>query len=336
MLTISALGLLLVVSLLLSAGFLKIGALLVKASRTSYSLALVCMLVIAVANAAVAVFSVYLPRWLNPGDESLELAVSLLALIGQFVLAGNLVRWFLGTTFSRGCLAFLVAMLFMGLTLPFAFLVFRPYVAEGFIAPTNNMAPTILGWHREGICPHCGRTMIVGASVPNERDQRPADEWEPIGICLSCKKAGKNKSLQPKVCPPDRFMVSKFQAPRRWDMVMFRSPEHPELRYVNRLVGLPGEEVFLEDGAVWINGARITPPPDLASLEYGTVVSHDMPIRVGTRSEPMHLKEGECCLLGEFSMDSSDSRFRGPVPMANIEGVVAFCYWPLSRLHLWN
>jgi signal peptidase I len=336
MLTLLALGLVFVVSLLLAAGFLKAGARLVKASRTNYSLALVCMLAIAVGNAAVGVFSIYLPGWLNPGDHSLEMAISLAALAGQLALASLLIRWFLGTTFLRGCLAFIVAMLSTGLTLAFAFLVFRPYVAEAFIQSTNSMAPTLLGWHREGICPHCGGTTIVGASAPNEPVQRPADEWEPVGMCLTCKKAGKVKSLQPRVCPPDGFMVSKFQSPRRWDMVMFRSPKNPELRYVNRLVGLPGEEVFLEDGGVWINGVRISSPPELAALEYVTVVSHDMPINVGTRGEPIHLKEGECCLLGDFSMESADSRFRGPVPMANIEGVVAFCYQPLSRLHLWR
>ncbi|HEV8060225.1 MAG TPA: signal peptidase I [Gemmataceae bacterium] len=294
------------------------------------------MTAILVVNFAMAFLAGSLPDLLNPGDESLAQFVSFAALAGQAAIACLLIRTMLGTTFRRAFLAFLVALIPSVFMVLFVFLVFLPYVAEGFVVPNNSMAPTIVGWHRESICPRCGGVLIVPASAPEEESQRPADEIEPVGICVRCQKSGKAQLVQLAVCKPDRIMVNKLQSPGRWDLVAFRSPERPGFKYIQRLVGLPGEEVFLEEGAIWINEVKINPPAEIAPLEFVTVVSHGMPINIGTRAEPMRLKENECCLLGDFSMESLDSRFRGPVPVSNIEGVVGLRYWPLSRLHVWR
>ena len=60
----------------------------------------------------------------------------------------------------------------------------------------------------------------------------------------------------------DRILVMKFpydmpflpgsSRPQRWDVVVFRYPEEPEVSYIKRLVGLPGEEMRIYFGDVYI------------------------------------------------------------------------------------
>src|SRR5262249_22867566 len=40
--------------------------------------------------------------------------------------------------------------------------------------------------------------------------------------------------------------------PKRWDVVVFRYPEEPEVSYIKRLVGLPGETIRIQHGNVYI------------------------------------------------------------------------------------
>ena len=43
--------------------------------------------------------------------------------------------------------------------------------------------------------------------------------------------------------PYDMPFLPGASAPERWDVVVFRYPEEPEVSYIKRLVGLPGEEL---------------------------------------------------------------------------------------------
>lgn len=79
----------------------------------------------------------------------------------------------------------------------------------------------------------------------------------------------------------DRILVNKFifgpripftnvrilhlNAPSRWDIVVFRSPDPADNGkvLVKRVAGLPGEEVGIYDGALYVNGERVEPPEPL-------------------------------------------------------------------------
>jgi len=64
-------------------------------------------------------------------------------------------------------------------------LLLRSFLAEAFVIPTGSMATTLLGYHRDVICPECGEHFPVNAS--KEADP---DEGEPqtlIGCeCPNC------------------------------------------------------------------------------------------------------------------------------------------------------
>src|SRR5262245_16070839 len=41
---------------------------------------------------------------------------------------------------------------------------FRTFEAEAFVIPTGSMAPTLMGRHKDVVCPHCGYEYRAGAS----------------------------------------------------------------------------------------------------------------------------------------------------------------------------
>jgi type IV secretory pathway protease TraF len=108
------------------------------------------------------------------------------------------------------------------------------------------------------------------------------------------------------------------------------------------LVGSPGEELFIRDGAIWINGERLEPPVDLKHIHYlMTIDAVGRPMH--SAADPQHpakLGPDEYFVLGDFSAVAFDSRFwdQGApnhppfaVPESNILGVVTHTYWPPSR-----
>jgi signal peptidase I len=212
-------------------------------------------------------------------------------------------------------------------------LVIRPFVFEAFSMPTNPMAPTLVGKHLQGVCPQCGAKMF-GASMQKEyispTETMICENFHTTDLPVTGLPSG----------PQDRFMVAKFLRPQRWDLAVFRVPHNPGTQYCKRVVGLPGESVFIEDGAVWIDGKKLQPPESLKGLQYVTEVEDWMPEMWGTRDAPAILGEDDYFVLGDFSENSNDSRFwqegatgHPPyaVPADHMRGVASHIYWPPSR-----
>jgi signal peptidase I len=135
--------------------------------------------------------------------------------------------------------------------------------AEGFVIPTGSMAPTLMGRHKEITCPDCGYVYTVNADREAEPDRSgrgsPRIAW---GTCENCRCEA------PVADAPsfsgDRIYVMKegvsipfLEAAgrvklRRWDVAVFKLPEEPEVRYIKRLVGMPGEVLRIQGGDIWV------------------------------------------------------------------------------------
>ncbi len=132
--------------------------------------------------------------------------------------------------------------------------VFRAYVVEAFVIPTGSMAPTLLGRHLDITCEQCGYAYDV--DVP-EGARRSV-------LCPMCRY---DNSIESGTRPRggDRILVHKFvyslTEPRRWDVVVFKAPHRPRDNFIKRLVGLPGEQINILDGNVYVraDGAAAWP-----------------------------------------------------------------------------
>ena len=126
----------------------------------------------------------------------------------------------------------------------------RALAVEPFGVPTGSMAPTVIGNHKALACDRCGYPVKVG---------EPANRAHgfPSSFCPNCGKADLNWSAAPEIAG-DRLLVDKnvfrLRSPRRWELAVFICPSDKSKPYVKRVVGLPGEEVQLQDGDVWIDG----------------------------------------------------------------------------------
>jgi len=118
----------------------------------------------------------------------------------------------------------------------------------------------------------------------------------------------------------------KFAAPQRLDVVVFQSPDDTGTLYVKRIIGLPGEQLDIIDGMVYVNGSAI--PLDEWYLAE--------PLR-GQSLMQQHfvVPEGRYFVMGDNRNDSKDSRGFGFdawqnqfIPQENILGRAAFSYFP--------
>lgn len=210
----------------------------------------------------------------------------------------------------------------------------KPYLTEAFLVPTASMAPTILGWHKETACPKCGRTAFLRVGLNHDGTPMDGGTGATMAVCGTCRSVSRIDSLVLyglATKGPERVVVNKLATPRRWDVVASR-PAHEPMAQIKRLVAFPGETVFIDDGAVWVNGAQLALPAHLKGQTYTTAAVTGERSKFATRSQPLTLLPGECFLLGDFSLLSADSRFSGPEKMSNIIGVADLRYWPLARI----
>jgi signal peptidase I len=118
--------------------------------------------------------------------------------------------------------------------------------------------------------------------------------------------------------------------PRRGDVVVFRSPEDPQIDLVKRLIGLPGDRIEMRQKRLLVNGREV---------EDGDYAIHRDP-RVGSERTafnyqlyrrdnfgPLSVPPEHYLFLGDNRDFSYDSRYWGPVPEHYIKGRAFLIYW---------
>ena len=104
---------------------------------------------------------------------------------------------------------------------------------------------------------------------------------------------------------------------RRGDIVVLRNPVSGGRPYIKRIVGLPNQQVRLEDGRVYLEGELL----EEAYLNAATSGRRD-------RNREWWTGPEEYFVLGDNRGDSQDSRAFGPVHRRLILGRVWFRVWP--------
>lgn len=154
-----------------------------------------------------------------------------------------------------------------------------------------------------------------------------------------------NTSMLPTLKEKDMLLLSKISPIQRGDIVTFKShlviteADRAELDplkrlflregrpkiLIKRVIGLPGEQVDIQDGKVYINGDLLD-----EKLYLGVDTMGDLHID--------RIPEDQFFLLGDnraFSMDSRSSSV-GLVEKKDITGKAVLRYFPLTRLEFFK
>lgn len=122
---------------------------------------------------------------------------------------------------------------------------------------------------------------------------------------------------------------------QRGDIVVFRYPPEPSIYFVKRVVGLPGDQIHLQDKTVYINGRPLHEDYVVHRPARNDLYRDNFPF--GERSHdvdcpwcrelPRFVRDGELVVpggqyfvMGDNRDQSSDSRYWGFVPRDNILG----------------
>ncbi|MFZ6757907.1 signal peptidase I [Undibacterium sp. Ji50W] len=104
------------------------------------------------------------------------------------------------------------------------------------------------------------------------------------------------------------YSRSGGQGPQRGDVVVLQNPVKAKLKYVERIMGLPGEQVSMRDGRVLINGKAIADEHAFHDLSKPEQVSN----------QQFTVPPDSYFVLGDNRNASLDSRHFGPVPAEKI------------------
>lgn len=121
----------------------------------------------------------------------------------------------------------------------------------------------------------------------------------------------------------------RFSKPQRGDVIIFKAPVDPDVDYIKRIIGLPGERVKISDGKVIIfneanpNGITLQEPYPINGPTSGG--------KEAPQNTEIQIPENNYFVLGDNRIESYDSRSWGPLPKKNIIGKAWLRYWPLSK-----
>jgi signal peptidase I len=129
----------------------------------------------------------------------------------------------------------------------------------------------------------------------------------------------RGSSMEPTFQDGQYLVIGKLiywvHPPERGDIIVFEPPTNPTDDYIKRVVGLPGEQIEIRGGAVWVDGILLEEP-------------YTNP---GSYSGAWSLGDGEYFVLGDNRNNSSDSHNWGVLPEANVVGKAWLCYWPPEK-----
>lgn len=138
----------------------------------------------------------------------------------------------------------------------------------------------------------------------------------------------KGASMEPTFQSGDYIITSKitykFKKIERGDVVVFNSPKNPNIEYIKRIIGLPGDKIEIRNNEVYVNDS-VLPETYIAAK---TNVWDNGFIKEG---KPIIIPQNYVFVMGDNRPRSSDSREFGPIPINSIVGVVIYRYFPPNK-----
>ena len=133
-------------------------------------------------------------------------------------------------------------------------------------------------------------------------------------------------SMSPNYPDSEYLLTEKVSyyknSPKRGDVVVFTPPVSTD-DYIKRIIGLPGENVSIKDGKIYINS-------ELLKEDY---LVNDVYTQSGSflqEGQSYKVADGEFFVMGDNRAHSYDSRSFGPIKKKVISGKAWVIYWPVG------
>jgi signal peptidase I len=131
-------------------------------------------------------------------------------------------------------------------------------------------------------------------------------------------------SMLPSLEDQDRLFINKIAYRvgdiHRGDVVVFQYPRDHAKSYIKRVIALPGDDVRIDRGQVYVNGKALD--ETYVPLQYSDDKSMGEIV----------LPPRQYFVLGDHRSIASDSRDFGPVDRDLIYGKAVFVYWPMEQV----
>lgn len=139
-----------------------------------------------------------------------------------------------------------------------------------------------------------------------------------VGInAVSARVRVDGTSMVPTLQDGEFVLVNKlsyrFGEVARGDIIVFHFPLNPQEDLIKRVIGLPGDQIKIEHGQVFVNGVMLNETYIAAPPNY---------------SSDWQVPAENFFVLGDNRNNSSDSHSWGLLPSDKIVGKAVLIYWP--------
>jgi signal peptidase I len=130
-----------------------------------------------------------------------------------------------------------------------------------------------------------------------------------------------SESMYPTMHVKDYLLVyTQNDEYERGDIIAFKFPENEEETYLKRVIGLPGEQVEIKEGLVFIDGTPLEEP------YINEAPAYEYPLTT--------VPDGQFFVLGDNRNNSYDSTFFGFVKEEKIRGKAIVRLLPIQRFDM--
>jgi len=154
---------------------------------------------------------------------------------------------------------------------------------------------------------------------------------------ISARVRVEGYSMRPSLDNGEYVVINRLAYSRgnyqRGDIIVFRPPMYPQATfwqrifglpnfndkyedYIKRVIGLPGENVRITSGTLFIDNVPLVEPYIAVPPDY---------------SGEWTVPQGQLFVLGDNRNNSADSHVWGFLPVENILGKALVVYWPFAK-----
>jgi len=131
--------------------------------------------------------------------------------------------------------------------------------------------------------------------------------------------------------------VLDFNEPKAGDVMVFKYPQDPSIKFIKRVIGVPGDTLELREKVIYINGQQMTqtyvadasPTTEIYTEQLGDSEHQIWRNKSPGKNGKVTIPPGQYFVLGDNRDGSNDSRYWGFVPEENITGkaVAVWLHW---------